>query len=456
MKYQQAFDIARGEVVSLIGAGGKTSLMVGLGYELAEAGWRVLATTTLSMNAHQLELMPRAMPLSAGPDTISDALTHDKFVYLYGSIERGVVHGLHPDDIPALLDAVDSDVLLVEADSAEGKPLKAPFNGEPVIPSETTLILQVASLAALSAIMDEKGVYNARAMIDRYGFAQGTRIKSPWVALVLRDEQLGLRDVPPEPRLITFLNQTPSRGYERGRARLIARLALKNSRINAVALGSIRGVEPVHEVQRPVGALVLAAGLSTRMGQSKVMLPWTEGRTIIEHIIDQLAKSRLDHIVVVTGHQAREVKALLKPLDVEVVHNKAYKTGEMLSSLKVGLSAMPASISAALVALGDQPRIQPRVVYQVLNAYAEGKSDLIVPSYQMQRGHPILIGRRYWPEIHHIPQEGSLRDVMHAHAQRIAYVEVDTDSVLRDVDTPQDYEQERLRAGLGYKPSRLV
>lgn len=448
MKYQQAFDIARGEVVSLIGAGGKTSLLVGLGYELAEAGWRVLATTTLSMSAHQLELMPRAMPLSAGADAISDALTHDKFVYLYGTIERGIVKGLHPDDIPALLDALDSDVLLVEADSADAKPLKAPLTGEPVIPSETTLILQVASLAALSATMDERGVYNARAMIDRYGFAEGTRIKSPWVALVLRDEQLGLQGVPPEPRLVTFLNQTPSRGYERGRARLIAKLALRNNRISAVALGSIRGVEPVHELQRPVGAVVLAAGMSTRMGQSKMMLPWAEGRTIIEHIVDQLAKSRLDHIVVVTGHQAREVKTLLKPLDVEVVHNKSYKTGEMLSSLKVGLSAMPESVAASLVVLGDQPRLQPRVVYQVLTAYAQGKSDLIVPSYQMQRGHPILIGRRYWPEIHNIPQEGSLRDLMHAHAQRISYVEVDTDSILRDVDTPQDYEQERWRAGL--------
>jgi molybdenum cofactor cytidylyltransferase len=448
MKYQDALEIARGEVVALIGAGGKTSLLVGLGYELAEAGWRVLATTTLRLNAHQLELMPRALALDAGPQAISDALTHDKFVYLYDRVSGGQVRGLAPEAIRALLDAVDSDVLLVEADYAAGKPLKAPLAGQPVIPPETTLVIQVASLGALAATMDDASLYNAGGMIDRYGFAEGARVKSPWVALVLRDAELGLRGVPPEPRVVSFLNQTPARGYERGRARMIARLALKNHRISAVALGAIRGVEPVHEVQRPVGAVILAAGLSSRMGQSKVLMPWAEGRTIIEQIVEQVSKSRLDHIAVVTGHQAREVKAVLKPLEVNIVHNKAYKSGEMLSSIKAGLSAMPDHIAAALVVLGDQPRLQPKVIYQVMHAYAEGRSDLIVPSYQMRRGHPILIGRRYWPEILNLSADGSLRDLLRVHDTRIAYVEVDTDSILRDVDTPQDYEQERWRAGL--------
>ena len=77
-----------GDVVAVIGAGGKTSLIVGLGYELAESGWRVLATATFPFAAHQLELMPGALPIGAGPDAISDALTEYKFVFLYHSIQR--------------------------------------------------------------------------------------------------------------------------------------------------------------------------------------------------------------------------------------------------------------------------------------------------------------------------------------------------------------------------------
>jgi molybdenum cofactor cytidylyltransferase len=109
---------------------------------------------------------------------------------------------------------------------------------------------------------------------------------------------------------------------------------------------------------------------------------------------------------------------------------------------------MPSHISATLVVLGDQPRIQPKVVAQVMMAYSEGTGDIITPSYQMRRGHPILIDRRYWPEILDLPEDGSLRDVIDRHKERIAYVNVDTDSVLRDVDTPEDYRQERKLAGL--------
>jgi molybdenum cofactor cytidylyltransferase len=110
---------------------------------------------------------------------------------------------------------------------------------------------------------------------------------------------------------------------------------------------------------------------------------------------------------------------------------------------------MPSHISAVLVVLGDQPRIQPRVIAQVLTAYAEGAGDIIAPSYQMRRGHPILIDRRYWQEILNLPSDGAPRDVIDKYKDRIGYVNVDTDSVLRDIDTPQDYRDERRNAGIG-------
>jgi molybdenum cofactor cytidylyltransferase len=120
----------------------------------------------------------------------------------------------------------------------------------------------------------------------------------------------------------------------------------------------------------------------------------------------------------------------------------------MLSSLKLGLKAMPSNVSAVLVVLGDQPRIQPKTITQVLMAYAEGTGQIIAPSYQMRRGHPILIDRRFWQEIMALPDGGAPREVLNAHPDKIAYVEVDNDSILADVDTPDDYQRERDKAGL--------
>ncbi|HEX2619735.1 MAG TPA: selenium cofactor biosynthesis protein YqeC, partial [Phototrophicaceae bacterium] len=195
MKLHQAFEIVPGDVVSFIGAGGKTSLLVALGYELAEAGWRVLATSTVGMDDHQLELMPHALPLKIGAEAISSALTHDRFVFVYDSIRHGKVHGIKPFDIPEMLDTVDSDVWLVEADVSAGLSIKAPYPDEPIIPAETTLVVPVASMSALSQTFDDDHVYNAQAIIDKYGFARDTRIKSAWLAQILRDEDLGLYGV---------------------------------------------------------------------------------------------------------------------------------------------------------------------------------------------------------------------------------------------------------------------
>ncbi len=448
MKLQKALEIVPGDVVAFIGAGGKTSTLIALGHELAQAGMRVLATTTTHIAIDELDLMPYATTLDKGIAHLSLALGENRFVFLYSDIRNSRVYGPNSQEIPRLLDAVDSDVMLIEADQSDGLPLKAPFSDEPNIPSETTLVVPMASLAVLGQPLDDEHVYNATAIDERYGFLLGNRVKSPWIAQVLRDEELGLRGVPNGARIVALLNQTAAQGYARGRARLIAQFILRSPRIHAVALGSVRSGEPIYEVQKHIGAVVLAGGMSRRMGQPKVLLPWSGRRTIIEHIIEQLSLARVPQITVVTGHRAGEVRQVVSRVGADVVHNEQYTTGEMLSSLKAGLRAMPAHISAALVVLGDQPRIQPKIVVQVMMAYAEGAGDIIAPSYHMRRGHPILIDRRYWPEILDLPDTGSPRDVIDRHKERIAYVNVETDSVLRDVDTPEDYRQERKLAGL--------
>jgi molybdenum cofactor cytidylyltransferase len=448
MKLHKAFEITPGDVVAFVGAGGKTSTLIRLGYELAESGLRVLATTTTPMSVDQLDLMPYATTMDNGTKHLSMALGDNRFVFLYSGIRSSEVQGVSSSSIPRLLDSVDSDVFLIEADCAHGLPLKAPRNDEPIIPPETTLVVPMASLAVLGQPLDDEHVYNPQAIDERYGFGLNNRVKSPWVAQVVRDEELGLRGVPEKARVIPFLNQTPQQGYLRARARLIAQVILNSKRVHGVALGSARAADPVYEVQRHVGAVVLAAGLSSRMGQPKVLMPWSGNRTILETILDQLLLARVPQVRVVTGHRAGEVKLLATRSGVETVHNAEYKTGEMLSSLKAGLASMPSHVGAALVVLGDQPRMQARVVSQVLTAYAEGAGDIVAPSYQMRRGHPILIDRRYWPEIMALPPDGAPRDVINRYQDRIAYVTVDTDSVLGDVDTPAAYQEERRRAGL--------
>ena len=117
----------------------------------------------------------------------------------------------------------------------------------------------------------------------------------------------------------------------------------------------------------------------------------------------------------------------------------------MLTSLQIGLRAQKPSAEAALVCLGDQPQIEEGSVRSVCEAFAKSKSNLVVPSYQMRRGHPWLVARTLWDEILSTPPENSMRDFLNAHAREIEYVNLNTPTILQDLDTPEDY--------LKYKPS---
>jgi molybdenum cofactor cytidylyltransferase len=452
MLLRQALNIQRGDVVAFVGAGGKTSAMMRLGRELASEGWRVIATTTTRVAASELSLAPGELSIDGPggayrPEMISRALNQHGFIFVYGQIRGNKAIGVAPEVIEALIDSIDSDVILVEADGSRRLPFKAPMSYEPVIPAETTLVVPIVGYDIIGQPLDDEHVYNPEAMIERYGYPPGGPVRGPWVASVLRDTELGLKGIPTSARVVAMLNKVPTQGIQRMRARVVARMILNEPRIHSVTLGAVQSKQPIMEVQRRVAAIVLAGGLSSRMGQSKVLLPW-DGRPIITAIVDRLKRMRLDDIVVVTGHLAPQVKAAIVNEPVRTTHNDDYQDGEMLSSLQAGLRALGPEHSACLIVLGDQPQLDNRIVNEIMTAYAEGKGKIVAPSYRQRRGHPILIDRAYWQELLDLPSGAAPRDVINAHTDSIHYINVNTDSVLRDIDTPDDYQQERRRAGL--------
>ena len=188
-----------------------------------------------------------------------------------------------------------------------------------------------------------------------------------------------------------------------------------------------------------ISAIVLAAGQSRRMGRNKMLLPYG-GSTVIETVIAEIAAcGSVVDTVVVTGCEHERLESLLVKYPLRCVFNPDYARAEMIVSIQVGLRAMPDNATAALIALGDQPRIQHDMVRRVNDAYAAGL--IVIPSFARRRGHPILLDRSIWPDVLALPPEATLRDLIRAHEDRIHYVEVESDSVIRDIDTPNDYRE---------------
>lgn len=195
-----------------------------------------------------------------------------------------------------------------------------------------------------------------------------------------------------------------------------------------------------------IGAVVLAAGQSRRMGRPKLCLPWGT-TTILGQVITTLGSAGLDEIVVVTGAARQEVEALVLglagQLPLHTVHNPDYAQTDMLGSVQTGLRALSAQVEAALIVLGDQPQVQKRTVELVLEAYKNHRAGLVIPSYNKRRGHPWLAARRLWPSLLSLASEQTLRDFLSAHPDEILYVTIEDDSILRDVDTPEQYASEK-------------
>jgi molybdenum cofactor cytidylyltransferase len=198
-----------------------------------------------------------------------------------------------------------------------------------------------------------------------------------------------------------------------------------------------------------IAALILAAGQAERMGQAKVLLEWTEGKTILEHIVEQV-HAVVDDVTVITGAYHVDVAIAAQRANVVTLHNSDFAGGEMLSSLKIGLQYLmaDAEIEAVLVVLGDQPQIEVSTIHAVLEAYRAGSGTIVAPRFEGQRGHPVLFGRVHWQAICDLPAGAAPRMLFAAQPESVYHVEVSSDSVVRDIDTPADYAAERKRAGL--------
>ena len=187
-----------------------------------------------------------------------------------------------------------------------------------------------------------------------------------------------------------------------------------------------------------VAGIILAAGMSTRMGQLKQLLP-LGGRAAIEWIAEVVGR-RLDQTVVVLGHRAEEIAPVLAGYPVCCVVNSAYRMG-MFSSVQCGIQAVDAAADY-LICLGDQPRLSGAVVEQVLQARKQIGAGIIIPTANGRRGHPVLIRNAYRAEILGLPLDVGLNAVTRGHPEDTCELPVAEDAILTDMDTPADYQRE--------------
>ncbi len=244
-------------------------------------------------------------------------------------------------------------------------------------------------------------------------------------------------------------------GFDFVLGRLFARVPVGRDDIMAMGVGGLlkeipsrlqprSHEEPAVAPRAPrIAAVVLAAGLSSRMGSNKLLAAW-HGEPLLRRSVAAVLQSEARPVIVVTGHEDTRVAEALAGLDVTLVHNPQYGEG-LSTSLRAGIRAVPGQCDGALVLLGDMPELSPRLLDRMIAAFSPADSRAIcVATANGKRGNPVLWARRFFTEFEALSGDAGAKHLIGEHEETVCEIEADN-SVLTDVDTPEALAALRLR-----------
>jgi molybdenum cofactor cytidylyltransferase len=193
-----------------------------------------------------------------------------------------------------------------------------------------------------------------------------------------------------------------------------------------------------------VAAIVLAAGLSSRMGSNK-LLAEVGGKPLIRRTVESALASAVNSVLVVTGNCENETRSALAGLEVQFRNNTDFSKG-LSTSLKCGLSAIAADCDGAVILLGDMPDVSFGLIDKLIAAFDPGEDRAIcVAAWHGKRGNPVLWARRFFPEMMAIEGDIGAKHLMSVHDELVCEVEAEDDSPLIDIDTPEALTAYRAR-----------
>jgi molybdenum cofactor cytidylyltransferase len=367
--------------------------------------------------------------------------------------------------LPGLADKVIEKTLRITAERIA--PADARIVAERRVPHETAA-LAVAIRDVLDAGAELVIVFGASAIAD-------TRDVIP-AAIEAVGGEIGHFGMPVDPGNLLLIAQAQGRpilgapgcarspkenGFDWVLMRLLAGLEVSREDIIGMGVGGLlmeivtrpqpREVPPAADGRR-AGAIVLAAGRSTRMGGPNKLLAEIGGKPLVRFVAEQALASRAAPVIVVTGHERAKVEAALAGLRVRFVHNPDFAAG-LSTSLKAGLAGLPAEVDGAIVCLGDMPQVTAALIDRMLEAFDPARGALVVvPTIDGKRGNPVVWSRRFFPDLMALEGDVGARHLIATYADAVTDVPLEDSAALTDVDTPDALlavkaELERMMAG---------
>ena len=419
--------------------------MFRLAGELAAQGKRILTTTTTKILTPGPEQSPQVLVVAeptalidrfrtraAGAGHFTAARTCDP--------ETGKLIGFAPETIRQVWQTGGLDWIIVEADGARRRTLKAWAPHEPVLPGVTTRLVVVAGLDGPGSPLDEKHVFRPELFARQSALPLHSAISAPAVATVLCDGIRTMSAALPRCKVAVVLNKADT-AERLTMGRRLAGLIAGNgpTSVDRVVITALRETTPVknrrllNHGHAGTAGVILAAGCSRRMGETKQLLAFN-GTTLLGQAIRTACAANLDPVIVVLGHDRDAVADSLDGQAIRIVVNPHFAEGQA-GSLRVGIRAVPKKAAGAVVLLADQPLLKPESIVLLTSTFAKTGTGLVVPTYRGRRGTPVVIGRDMFAAVMTLCGDTGARALFDTHREKIQFIETGDVGVIRDIDS---------------------
>jgi molybdenum cofactor cytidylyltransferase len=347
---------------------------------------------------------------------------------------------------------VNAIPLLIEADGARTRSLKAPGEHEPALPEWISCVVVTAGINTIGKPLTDEWVHRPERFSELAGQSIGEPISLQGMVNVLLHPRGGLKNIPEHARRVVLLNQADTE-LDQARAQQIAPDLL--TAYEAVCISSLHpiapftensfiaaqpcasGAPPVIAVHERVAGIILAAGDAQRFGSPKQLLDW-QGVPFVRSVALTALRAELDPVILVTGAFAEQVSEALAGLPVKIVHNPDWEVGQG-SSVAAGVRALNDSVGSAIFLLADQPQVTVNLLRALIDRHAVTLAAIVAPLIDRQRGNPVLFDRQTYHDLAALRGDPGGRILFDRY--RVDWQPWNDATLLLDIDTPQDYQR---------------
>jgi molybdenum cofactor cytidylyltransferase len=446
MQLKQALRLSNTPRIAFVGAGGKTTAISILAKEISAP---VIVSTTTHLGSWQTNIADRHIIIQSKSDLKNIDTDGNGITLVTQGLESDRWVGLDTEQINWVYEFCEKHnlPLIIECDGSRQLPIKAPGPNEPVLPDFVETVVVVSGLSGIQKPLNKSVVHHPEIYSALCDLSEDGIISIESQVRLLSHSQGGLKNIPTHARRILLLNQADTTSLKSQSFKMVKRLEHFYDGIIVAELIKNR----IHALFEPTAVIILAAGRSSRYGQTKQLLDY-HGIPFIRSITLSAINSNLSPIVVITGANSEPVSEAIRDLTehVKIIQNPDWLAGQSTSILigvesvaKPGLKDFfcPFSRNAgsAIFLLADQPQVTPDIMLALTEEHNRTLAPVVAPLVNGKRGNPVLFDRITFTELANLKGDTGGRGIFSKYPP--SYIPWYDDSLSFDVDTPEDYER---------------